>query len=49
MKLYKSVMAKYYPKGRVTDGLNLYGVAAAHAFVQLHVQGGEEPDARRGS
>ena len=50
MKLYKSVMAQYYPNGaRSADGLNLYGFAAAHAFAQLHVQGGEEPDARKGS
>ena len=35
MKLYKQVMAKYYPKGRVTDALNLYGVATAEAFVEL--------------
>ena len=36
MKLYKQVMAKYYPKGRVhTTRLNLYGVAVAHAFTQL--------------
>ena len=27
MKLYKQMMAKYYPKGRVTDALNFYGVA----------------------
>ena len=46
MKLYKQVMAKYYPKGRVTDALNLYGVATAHAFVRAAVQRGHEPDAR---
>jgi branched-chain amino acid transport system substrate-binding protein len=43
MKLYKQVMAKYYPSGRVTDGLNLYGVAAAHAFVQLMYKAGKNP------
>ena len=43
MKLYKSVMEKYYPGGRVTDGLNLYGVAVAHAFVQLLYQAGKNP------
>ncbi len=43
MKLYKSVMAKYYPKGRVTDALNLYGVAVAHAFVQLLYSAGKNP------
>jgi branched-chain amino acid transport system substrate-binding protein len=43
MKLYKSVMAQYYPKGRVTDGLNLYGFAAAHGFVQLMYKAGKNP------
>jgi branched-chain amino acid transport system substrate-binding protein len=43
MKLYKQVMAKYNPSGRVTDGLNLYGVAAAHAFVQLLYSAGKNP------
>ena len=43
MKLYKQVMAKYYPKGRVTDGLNLYGVATAHAFTQLLYAAGKNP------
>jgi branched-chain amino acid transport system substrate-binding protein len=43
MKLYKQVMAKYYPKGRVTDGLNLYGVAVAHSFTQLLYAAGKNP------
>ena len=43
MKLYKQVMAKYYPSGRATDGLNLYGVAAAEAFVQLLYDAGKNP------
>ena len=43
MKLYKQVMAKYYPSGNVKDGLNLYGVAAAHAFVQLMYKAGKNP------
>ena len=44
MKLYKQVMAKYYPKGRVTRrSLNLYGVATAHAFVQLLYGAGKNP------
>jgi branched-chain amino acid transport system substrate-binding protein len=43
MKLYKSVMEKYYPGGRATDGLNLYGVAVAHAFVQLLYKAGKNP------
>ena len=40
MKLYKSVMAKYYPSGRATDGLNFYGMAVAHAFTQLLYKAG---------
>ena len=43
MKLYKQVMDKYYPKGRVTDSLNLYGVATAHAFTQLLYAAGKNP------
>jgi branched-chain amino acid transport system substrate-binding protein len=43
MKLYKDVMAKYYPGGRATDGLNLYGVAVAHAFTQLLYKAGKNP------
>jgi branched-chain amino acid transport system substrate-binding protein len=43
MKLYKQVMTKYYPRGRVNDGLNLYGFAAAHAFVQLMYKAGKNP------
>jgi branched-chain amino acid transport system substrate-binding protein len=43
MKLYKQVMATYNPSGRVTDGLNLYGVAVAHAFTQLLYKAGRNP------
>lgn len=43
MKLYRQVMEKYYPSGNVKDGLNLYGVAAAHAFVQLMYKAGKSP------
>jgi branched-chain amino acid transport system substrate-binding protein len=43
MKLYKQVMENYYPRGRVTDGLNLYGVAVAHAFTQLLYKAGKNP------
>jgi branched-chain amino acid transport system substrate-binding protein len=35
MKLYKQVMAKYLPNGRVTDGLYLYGMAKAQSFTNL--------------
>lgn len=43
MKLYKQVMAKYRPGARVTDSLNYYGVAVAHAFVQLMYKAGKNP------
>jgi branched-chain amino acid transport system substrate-binding protein len=43
MKLYKQVMTKYYPNANPKDGLNLYGVAAAHAFVQLMYKAGRNP------
>jgi branched-chain amino acid transport system substrate-binding protein len=43
MKLYKTIMAKYYPKGRATDGLNFYGVATAEAFVELLYSAGKNP------
>jgi len=43
MKLYKQVMAKYNPRGRVTDGFNYYGVAAAEAFVELMYKAGKNP------
>jgi branched-chain amino acid transport system substrate-binding protein len=43
MKLYKQVMAQYYPRGRLTDGLNFYGMAVAHAFTQLLYKAGKNP------
>ena len=43
IKLYTQVMGKYYPKGRVSDALNLYGVATAHAFTQLLYSAGKNP------
>jgi len=43
MKLYKQVMAKYRPGARDTDALNYYGVAVAHAFVQLMYKAGKNP------
>jgi branched-chain amino acid transport system substrate-binding protein len=35
MKLYKQIMAKYDPKGTVSDGLNVYGMAKAWTTVQV--------------
>ena len=46
MKLYKQIMAKYYPKGRVTDALNLYGVGDRRGLRRAPLRRGQEPDAR---
>jgi len=47
MKLYRQVMTKYYPNGSdpavQNNALNLYGVAVAHAFVQLLEKAGPNP------
>jgi len=43
MKLYNQVMAKYRPGANVSDSLNYYGVAVAHAFVQLMYKAGKNP------
>jgi branched-chain amino acid transport system substrate-binding protein len=47
MKLYREIMAKYFPNGSnaavQANALNYYGVAAAHAFVQLLEQAGRSP------
>jgi branched-chain amino acid transport system substrate-binding protein len=47
MKLYRKVMSTYYPNGSTAsvqaNGLNFYGVAVAHAFVQLLYKSGASP------
>ena len=47
MKLYRQIMTSYYPNGASTavqnNSLNLYGVAVAHAFVQLLEKAGPSP------
>ena len=43
VKQYKSLMAKYNPRGRVTDGLNFYGFAKAHTFVRAMYKAGPNP------
>jgi branched-chain amino acid transport system substrate-binding protein len=35
MKLFKQIMAKYYPSGNVKDSLNVYGMAKAWTVVQV--------------
>ena len=36
-------MAKYNPRGRVTDGLNFYGFAKADTFVRAMYKAGKNP------
>ena len=43
VKQYKTLMAKYNPRGRVTDGLNFYGFAKAHTFVRAMYKAGRNP------
>jgi branched-chain amino acid transport system substrate-binding protein len=47
MKLYREIMSKYFPRGSnaavQANGLNYYGVAVAHAFVQLLRKAGKNP------
>ena len=40
MKQYLTLMAKYNPSGRVTDGLNFYGFAKADTFVRAMYKAG---------
>lgn len=47
MKLYRNIMSKYFPNGSSAaaqaNQLNYYGVAVAHAFVQLLEAAGKNP------
>jgi hypothetical protein len=47
MKLYRSIMSRYYPNGGnaavQANGSNYYGVAVASAFVQLLRKAGPNP------
>ncbi len=47
MKLYRDVMSKYFPNGSSAtvqnNGLNLYGIGVAHAFVQALYKAGKNP------
>jgi branched-chain amino acid transport system substrate-binding protein len=38
-----SLMAKYNPRGRPTDGLNFYGFAKADTFVRAMYKAGRNP------
>jgi branched-chain amino acid transport system substrate-binding protein len=43
VKQYKTLMAKYNPSGRISDGLNFYGFAKAHTFVRALYKAGPNP------
>jgi branched-chain amino acid transport system substrate-binding protein len=43
LKLYKSIMAKYYAKGNVNDANNLYGMSAAWAMIWGLQHAGKTP------
>ena len=43
VKQYLTLMAKYNPSGRVTDGLNFYGFAKADTFVRAMYKAGKNP------
>lgn len=43
VKLYKQIMAKYYPDGKVDDGFNVYGMATAYSLVDALKRAGANP------
>jgi branched-chain amino acid transport system substrate-binding protein len=43
VKQYLSLMAKYNPRGRTSDGLNFYGFAKADTFVRAMYKAGRNP------
>ena len=43
VKQYNTLMAKYNPRGRTTDGLNFYGFAKADTFVRAMYKAGRNP------
>ena len=43
IKLYKAIMAKYYPKGNVLDDNNVYGMSAAWTMVYALQHAGKNP------
>jgi branched-chain amino acid transport system substrate-binding protein len=47
VKLYRTIMSRYFPNGSnaavQANGINYYGVAVAHAFVQLLRKAGPNP------
>jgi branched-chain amino acid transport system substrate-binding protein len=43
VKQYQTLMTKYNPNGRATDGLNFYGFAKADTFVRAMYKAGKNP------
>ncbi len=43
IKLYKAIMAQYYPKGNVNDAFNLYGMTVAWTMVKALQASGKTP------
>ena len=43
VQLYKQVMSKYYPDGKVEDGFNFYGMAVAWSMVDALKKAGANP------
>ena len=43
VKLFKSVMTKYNPRGSLTDGIAFYGFAKADTFVRAMYKAGKNP------
>src|ERR1700738_813742 len=45
IQLYKQIMSKYYPDGKLEDGFNIYGMATAYSMVDVLKKAG--PDLTR--
>jgi branched-chain amino acid transport system substrate-binding protein len=43
IQLYKQVMAKYYPDGKVNDAFNVYGMAVGYSMVDVLQHAGANP------
>ncbi len=43
VSLYRTIMSKYYPDGKVEDGFNIYGMAVAFTMVDVLKQSGDNP------
>jgi branched-chain amino acid transport system substrate-binding protein len=43
IQLFKQIMAKYYPDGKVNDAFNIYGMAVAYSMVDLLQHAGSNP------